>query len=259
MTIKTEELTMAGEHAPPGRAASDDDGGPGDPWDEHTPGASGGTADPHDSGPRPRLWSDDTGTLGESSRRALLDLLKGPYLSGRRRPQLWQALVADEDAIRSRLHDLFLDLVIDHSEEFAFTRKVVTEELQVPAALRSEALTFLDTAMLLVLRQHLLMAAGERRVIVGQPEIFDQLSVYRQGDESTWTRRLNSSWTKMLKKFNVLHVVDDDRAEISPVLKLMVDHDQARAFTELYRSLAGGADATDADEIPETSDGEEPS
>lgn len=201
---------------------------------------------------RPILWSADTGTLGEGSRRALLDLLRGPYLSGRRKPQLWQALVADEDALRSRLHDLFLELVIDHSEEFAFTRKVTTEELQVPAALRSEALTFLDTAMLLVLRQQLLMAAGERRVIAGQTEVFEQLSVYRQGDESTWVRRLNSSWTKMLNKFNVLHTVDDGRAEISPVLKMMVDHDQARAFAELYRTLVPAG--TDEPDDPDTNE-----
>lgn len=207
-----------------------------------------------ESGPAPQptgLWDGDTGTLGESARRALLDLLKGPYLSGRRRPVLWQALVADEEAIRSRLHDLFLELVVDHTEEFAFTRRVSTDELQAPAALRSEALTFLDTAMLLVLRQQLLMAAGERRVIVGQTEVFEQLSVYRQGDEATWLKRLNSSWTKMLKKFNVLHTVEEGRAEISPVLKMMVDHDQARTFTELYRTLADaggtGADEPDAD------------
>lgn len=196
---------------------------------------------------RPVLWTGDTGTLGEGSRRALLDLLKGPYLSGARKPQLWQALVADEEAVHSRLHDLFLELVIDHAEEFAFTRKVTTEELQVPAALRSEALTYLDTAMLLVLRQQLLMAAGERRVIAGRSEVFEQLSIYRQGDESSWARRLNSSWTKMLNKFNVLHTVDEGRAEISPVLKLMVDHDQARAFAELYRTLAPGAAAADGD------------
>lgn len=34
------------------------------------------------------LWSGDTGTLTEQSRRALLKLLAGPYLSGRRQPRL---------------------------------------------------------------------------------------------------------------------------------------------------------------------------
>ena len=32
------------------------------------------------------LWEGDHGTLHESSRRALLEVLKGPYLSGSRRP-----------------------------------------------------------------------------------------------------------------------------------------------------------------------------
>ena len=46
----------------------------------------------------PRLWTGDTGRLHDQSRRALLRLLQGPYLSGRAQPQLWSALVADEAA-----------------------------------------------------------------------------------------------------------------------------------------------------------------
>ena len=59
------------------------------------------------------LWQGDTGTLHEASRRVLLELLKGPYVSGAQNPGLWTALVADQETIRSRLHDLFLDLVLD--------------------------------------------------------------------------------------------------------------------------------------------------
>lgn len=188
------------------------------------------------------LWEGDRGTLGEQSRRALLALLQGPYLSGRRHPRLWQALVADEDQIRARLHELFLDVVIDHEGEFAFTRRVDTDELTVPSALRSKAMTFLDTAMLLVLRRQLLTSAGERRVVIGQQELYDQLAVYREGDDAAWARRLNSAWTHMLNDFNVLHKVDDDRAEISPVLKVMIGPEEAAAFTELYRGIAAGGD-----------------
>src|SRR5699024_3800619 len=90
----------------------------------------------------------------------LLELLKGPYVSGVQSPQLWSALIADEGLVRSRLHELFLDLVIDPVDEFAFTRKIVTDEIEAPAAVRSERLTFLDTAMLLVLRQLLLPLPG---------------------------------------------------------------------------------------------------
>ena len=54
------------------------------------------------------LWPGDTGVLGEQPRRAMLELIKGPYLSGVKAPALWSALLADEVGIRSRLHELFL-------------------------------------------------------------------------------------------------------------------------------------------------------
>lgn len=187
------------------------------------------------------LWTGDTGTLQENSRRALLRILQGPYLSGRAHPHLWAALMADEPAIRSRLHELFLDLVVDHTDEFAFTRKVRTVELDVPQALRSEPLTFADTVMLLVLRQILLSAAGERRVVVGRDEVFERLDVYRTGDEATYLRNLNAAWTRMTNRFRVLHTVGEDRAEISPIVRFLVDEDQVSALTQVYAQVAGGS------------------
>lgn len=189
------------------------------------------------------LWRGDTGLLHELSRRALLRLLQGPYLSGAANPQLWAALVADERVIRSRLHDLYLELVIDHVDEFAFTRKVRTTEVDVPQALRSERLSFADTVMLLVLRQLLLSAAGERRVIVGQEEVFERLAVYRDGDEVTYQRGLNAAWNRMKNRFRVLHDVGDERVEISPIVKFLVDEDQVRALTEVFSRLAESDDS----------------
>ena len=195
------------------------------------------------SGSPGSLWTGDTGTLREDSRRVLLELLKGPYFSGRARPRLWAALSADEGAIRARLHDLFLDLVIDPVDEFAFVRKVRTSELKVPSALRSEALTFIDTAMLLVLRQILLAASGEVRVIVGKPEVFERLAVYRDGDEATFRGNLNAAWARMLNRFRVLHAVDDERAEISPVVRFLIDADRVAELTAAYRSVVEGPSA----------------
>lgn len=186
------------------------------------------------------LWFDDTGTLGERTRRVLLELLKGPYVSGAQSPQLWSALVADEGIVRSRLHDLFLELVIDKIDEFAFTRKVVTEEIDVPAAVRSERLTFLDTAMLLVLRQLLLAAPGERRVIVDREEVYERLAIYRTGDESTFQRNLNGAWNRMSNRLRVLHKAGEERFEISPMVKFLIDEDQVRELIEVYERIAAG-------------------
>ena len=195
------------------------------------------------------LWSGDTGTLGERTRRVLLELLKGPYVSGTQAPQLWAALVADEGLVRSRLHDLFLDLVIDRVDEFAFTRKIVTDEIDAPAAVRSERLTFLDTAMLLVLRQLLLAAPGEKRVIVDREEVYERLAIYRTGDESTFQRNLNGAWSRMSNRLRVLHKAGEDRFEISPMVKFLIDEDRVRELIDVYERIAAGE--TDAGEIHE--------
>jgi hypothetical protein len=183
--------------------------------------------------------------------------VRGPYLSGAREAQLWAVLLSDEAIIRSRLADLFLELVVDRDNEFAFVRNAPADE--APRAVRSEALTFLDTAMLLVLRQTLLSEEGRGRVIVGQTEVFEQLAVFRttDRDEKDFASRLNSSWNKMQNKLRVLHAVGEDRAEISPVLRLIVDADQIRAITDEYQRIvregggAVGATATNAEVDPE--------
>lgn len=210
--------------------------------------ATGGTAsargtrveDFDDTATGTGLWSGDTGVLHERTRRVLLELLKGPYVSGAQNPGLWAALVADESSVRSRLHELFLDLVIDRVDEFAFTRKVVTDEIDVPSAIRSERLTFIDTAMLLVLRQLLLAAPGERRVIVGKDEVYDSLMVYRTGDEATFLRNLNGAWSRMSNRLRVLHKVGEERFEISPMVKFLIDENRVRELAATYRRIADG-------------------
>lgn len=206
---------------------------PGDPWGLPAPGDA---------------WPGDTGTLAIDSRRALAQIVQGPYLSSVQRPQLWAALRSDEIAIRSRLHDLFLDLVVDTEAGFAFVRNVDADEVDVPRVVRSQNLTFIDTAMLLVLRQLLLSGDGTTRVFVDREDVYEQLSVFRtqDRDQTDFERRLNSAWRK-IDGLGLLHEVRSDgnegRAEISPVLRLLIDPDQVRAISAEYERLANLDDA----------------
>ena len=201
------------------------------------------------------LWPGDKGTLAERSRRALLELVRGPYLSCEGSPLNWAALRADEAAIRSRLNDLFLDLVLDADAEFAFVRAVTGDEGTWPRAVRTRSLTFLDTAMLLTLRQLLIADEGSARVIIGQDELYESLSVYRTPDRDKYdfTKRLNASWNNMVNGLRVLHPVGESgaegptRAEISPVVRILVDADRARALRASYEAIASGNGPTDAD------------
>lgn len=207
------------------------------------------------------LFVGDTGRLVERSRRALLELIRGPYLSADQNPAIWSALRSDEHEIRSRLHDLYLDLVLDADAGFAFVRNVADDDAAgLPRTIRSAPLTFLDTAMLLVLRQLLLAAHGERRVIVGRDEVFEQLAVYRtvDRDERDFEKRMNASWIKMRNTLRVVHAAgrdeQEDRVELSPVLRLIVDAEQVRAIRDEYAALVtrgSDADPTGTDDLEE--------
>lgn len=204
-------------------------------------------------------WRGDTGILALPSRQALVALIKGPYLSGRHKPALWSALLADERAIRSRLHELFLDLVIDSIGEVAFVRNADVGGTDAPRTVRTESLSFLDTAMLLVLRELLLSREAEGRVIVGQDEVYERLRVYRPADhdEKLYTSRLNSSWSTMKNKLRVLHQAGsggEERVEISPVLRLIVDVEQVDQIEREYRRLAGGEESAEVGSAEEGSD-----
>jgi hypothetical protein len=188
------------------------------------------------------LWPGDSGELAIDARRALLKLIQGPYLSSARASGPWSALLADEGRIRSRLHDLFLDLVLDRDAGFAFVRNAATGEQEAPVAVRSEQLTFIDTAMLLVLRQLLLSGEQDGRVIVGRDDVFEQLAPFRTADrdETDFAKRLNAAWLKMRNKLRVVHALSDERVEISPVLRMLVDAEQVRIIAAEYERIRTG-------------------
>ncbi|MDQ0924541.1 hypothetical protein QF038_003049 [Pseudarthrobacter sp. W1I19] len=204
------------------------------------------------------LWEGDTGTLREPSRRVLVQLLRGPYLSASRHGNLWTALLSDEDAVRSSLADLFLDLVTDHAAQVAFVRNT-SADVDAPKVMRTATLTFLDTALLLHLRQTLLQESGGRKTIVGADEVADQLQVYRgkdNADVAGFSKRINSSWQKMVKYGLLAATSTEGRFEVSPVLRLVFGAEEIAAVQAEYRRLAaevepGSAELPDTDEETE--------
>ncbi|MGR6901006.1 DUF4194 domain-containing protein [Glutamicibacter sp. BSL13] len=208
-----------------------------------------------------RLWSEDTGELAAASRKVLVQLVKGPYVSAERHAEAWKVLLTDTAAIRSRLADLFLDLILDETQGVAFVRNAPTENNDVPQVVRTMALTFMDTAMLLFLRRELLRGSGAQRVFVGRDEVFEHLTSYRPSDstdEAGFQKRINAAWTKMVKHNLLLPVGLDERFEVSPILRLVFSPEQIRTVENEYMRLAGNqVSLATADGYPENSDGEE--
>ena len=191
------------------------------------------------------LYPGDAGELPLETRRALVQLLAGPSLEARRHPKLWPALVRDEAVIRRRLADLFLDLVMDVDQKVAFTRQAEVGDVDSPILLRRSQLTFLDSILLLYLRQCLTQAdARGERAVVSTDEIQEHLSVYQAAastDRAGFVKRVHASIEKM-KKSNMLQKIraSEDRFEVSPTLKLLFSAEEIQALTRLFDRMAAG-------------------
>lgn len=201
------------------------------------------------------LYLGDDGELPLDARRVLVQLLAGPSLDGRRHSRLWPVLIRDEAEIRSRLSELFLQLVIDRDLQVAFTRQADTGDLEVPLLLRRANLTFLDSILLLHLRRQLTQAeARGDRAVVSTGEITEFLSVYEPAgntDRALFEKRIHASIEK-IKKHNILRKIrsSDDRFEISPTLKLLLSAEKIQALTRIYRDIRVADDAADQESSP---------
>ncbi len=198
-----------------------------------------------DAQPASVLFVNDTGELPLDTRRVLVQLLSGPSLEGRRHPRLWPVLLRDEQVIRRRLAELFLELVLDRDLQVAFTSQVAAEELDIPILLRRAQLTFIDSVLLLFLRQRLTQADSHgERAVIARDEMVENLTPYERAastDRAGFSKRVNASIEK-LKKHNILQKLraSEDRFEIAPTLKLLFSAEEIIALTALYDRMAAG-------------------
>ncbi len=197
------------------------------------------------------LFAGDTGELGLETRRALVQLLSGPSLDGRRHSKLWPVLMRDEAVVRARLAELFLDLVIDHDHQVAFTRQADVGDLDAPSLLRRSPLTFIDSVLLLYLRQRLTQAdARGERAAVDPEEISADLALYERAagtDHAGFNKKVQASIEKM-KSNSILQKIrgNESRYEVSPTLKLLFSAEEIQALTLQYRAMAAEAAANGA-------------
>jgi len=185
-------------------------------------------------------FAGDTGTLPVPARRVLVRLLQGPSLDARRHEKLWEVFKRYERDLKSRLHDIFLELVVDNEAKVAFTRQVVSDEVDVPILLRKQSLSFLESVLLLFLRQKLTHSEAQaERAVVDQLEMTEYLKAYERSDNvdiSRFGRQIEGAIEKA-KKLGVLLKLPgaDDRFEVSASLRLLFPVEEIRALTEAFR------------------------
>jgi len=208
-----------------------------------------------------KLFESDTGELSLDTRRALVQLLSGPCVDGRRHSILWSVLVRDEKIIRSRLADLFLELMIDFDMQVAFTRQADTGDLDAPNLLRRSRLTFIDSVLLLYLRRQLAQAQSHgERAVVSKEDITENLYMYEKTastDKAGFTKRIQASIEKF-KERSILQKIrtSEDRYEVSPTLKLLFSAEEVQSLTLLYKNMAEGGLSINEEDIPDSEEDE---
>lgn len=211
-----------------------------------------------DAAHEPPLWEHDKGTLTYHSRRALVQLLQGPLIRAQKEPVLWAAIISDEENLRARLHDVFLELVVDETEGFAFTRMLEEETLTIPQVLRTDKLKHIDTAILLNLRQELGLALPGERVIVNVEDLREGIGYVRavdNRDEAGFNRRFNAAIKRIQNDYSLLSATETEgRLEVSPVLRQLFDASTVTAIRDEYARLAQAEEAQVDEEKEEASD-----
>jgi hypothetical protein len=196
------------------------------------------------------LFLGDSGELPFDARRAACQLLAGPSVDAQRQPAQWAALLRHEAGIRSLLCDLFLELVLDRDGGFAFVRQADTAELDSPTLLRTAPLTFVESVLLLFLRQQLADAdtRGERAV-VEELQMVEAMSIYQKNvstDQAGFAKRVAAAIGKMRENQLLSRLRgSEDRYEISPALKHLFSAEDVAALGETYRQLREGGTPVD--------------
>lgn len=206
------------------------------------------------------LFKGDRGDMPLATRKLLAHLKRGPFLSGRRQPQMWTILLASEEHIRQHLNNEMLQLVIDYDQELAMVRQVVTEHSDVPVLLRRQKLAFIDSVMLLQLRERVLAASvdGEPAVITRE-DLFEYMRPFQKhvADDVKLRKRCNAAVDRLVGASVLMHLRGhEDRFEVSPILRMIFGAEEVEAVSRAYAAMA--ADAQAAKEPMFEDDGDAP-
>ncbi|MEV0355422.1 DUF4194 domain-containing protein [Nocardia sp. NPDC050697] len=136
------------------------------------------------------LFAGDAGTLDAEVRRVLVRLLQRRFLLAEKNSAQWRVLMENRQLIESRLHDLFVRLVVDHDRGLAYKQQVRSAELDVPILLKDEPYNRAETLVLVHLRtlfQHE-RAAGESSARVDIEELEQTVLTYFDPDDTNVAR-----------------------------------------------------------------------
>lgn len=195
------------------------------------------------------LFAGDSGTLDADVRRVLVRLLQRRFLLAERSPLQWRTLLANQQVIESRLHDLFVHLVVDHDRGIAYKRQVRTAEVDVPVLLRDDAYTRAETLVLVHLRTVFQreQGAGETSVRVDVEEIEQTALTYFDPDDTNLAARQREirGAVARLAKEGIVEEESEGRYRVTALVEVVLSNER---LAELRTWLRAGGITTETDD-----------
>ncbi len=176
------------------------------------------------------LFAGDSGTLDAEVRTVLVRLLQRRFLLADRNRAQWRTLLENQQVIESRLHDLFVHLVVDHERGVAYKRQVRSAELDVPVLLRDEAYSRAETLVLVHLRTLFQreQGSGETSVRVDVEEIERTALTYFDPDDTNLAanqREIRAAVTRLAKE-GLVEEESEGRFRVTPLVEVVLSNER---------------------------------
>ena len=128
-------------------------------------------------------FDGDTGNLTADVRDAIVALMTERFISSDTHKREWKALVGNTEAVRTQLHNMYLDVEVDDRYEVAYKFQVRSQDSGrgYPILLRAMSWNREQTALLVHLRvfQRNQLASGVSRVVVNDADIHAHFAALR--------------------------------------------------------------------------------
>lgn len=197
------------------------------------------------------LFDGDDGRLDLAQRQALVAIIKKRFISAVADPRVWKTLVENQQILRSRLNDLFMDLHLDLEREVAFKRQVSPEGGgSFPTLLYDTPWGREDTILLVHLRSRMRneQAAGNSRVYIDRSDMLEAIESHRPTsatDQAADRRRAIKAIETLYKAGLLIGPSTGDRFEVSPAIEVILPVEKLRELLTWLRAENGTSDGTE--------------
>lgn len=185
-------------------------------------------------------FAGDSGTLDVPVRRVLVQLLRRRFLTAEQNRAQWRTLLENQQVIESRLHDLFIHLVVDHDRGIAYKKQVRSAELDVPIMLKDDPYSRAETLVLVHLRTVFQreQGAGESSARVDVEEVEQTVLTFFDPDEKNLAARQTEirNAVRRLEREGIIQEESEGRFRVTPLVEVVLSNER---LVELREWLHG--------------------